>query len=56
MRLTTDYLTMEEKVMMVKSRVEATEAKSSRLRKDLIEVMDQANEVETKLKEIFLTN
>nr|POE83049.1 hypothetical protein CFP56_18538 [Quercus suber] len=51
MRLTTDYLTTEEKVMMANSRVEATEAKSSRLRKDLIEAMDQDKEIQsTKLK------
>lgn len=43
----------EEKVMMANSRAEATKAKSLRLRKDLIKVMDQVNEAKAKLKEVF---
>ena len=50
--LTTDYLLKEEKVVMVNSRAEATEAKSLRLRNDLIEAMSQKNKVETQLKEV----
>ena len=50
--LTTDYLLKEEKVMMVNSRAKATEAKSLRLRNDLIEAMSQKNKVETQLKEV----
>lgn len=37
---------------MVNSRAEATEAKSLRLRNDLIEAMSQKNKVETQLKEV----
>ena len=38
--LTIDYLTKEEKVMMANSRAEVAKVESSRLRKDLIELMD----------------
>lgn len=38
---------------MVNSRVEAVEAKGSRLKKDLAEAMDQASEAKAKLKDIF---
>lgn len=44
---------MEEKVAMANSRVEAVEAKGSRLKKDLAEAMDQASEAKAKLKDIF---
>ena len=37
---------------MVNSRAEAVEVESSKLRKDLIETMDQANEAKDKLKEV----
>ena len=50
--MTTDYLAMKEKVVMVNSRVEAVEVESSKLRKDLIETMDWANEAKDKLKEV----
>ena len=40
LRLTTDYLSMEEKVEMANSRAEVAKVESSRLRKDLIELMD----------------
>jgi len=42
LRLTTDYLHTKEKVVVANSKVESIEAKSSRLRKDLIEAMDEA--------------
>lgn len=51
--LTIDYLTKEEKVMMANSRAEVAKVESSRLRKDLIELMDQANEAKAKMKEVF---
>ena len=50
--MTTDYLAMKEKVVMVNSRAEAVEVESSKLRKDLIETMDWANEAKDKLKEV----
>lgn len=50
--MTTDYLAMKEKVVMVKSRAEVVEVESSKLRKDLIETMDRANEAKDKLKEV----
>ena len=37
------YLTHEEKVILANSKVEPLEAKSSRLRKDLISVMEERN-------------
>ena len=49
--MTTDYLAMKEKVVMVKSRAEVVEVESSKLRKDLIKTMDRANEAKDKLKE-----
>ena len=39
--ITIEYLTNEEKVVMADSKVEVLEAKSSKLRKDLILVMDE---------------
>nr|POE83900.1 hypothetical protein CFP56_10541 [Quercus suber] len=42
LRLMTDYLSIKEKVVVTQSKVESTEAESSRLRKDLVEAMDQA--------------
>ena len=51
--ITTKYLTSEEKVVMVDSKVEALEAESSKLRKDLINAMEEGNIVKEKVK--FLT-
>lgn len=39
--------------MMANSRAEVAKVESSRLRKDLIELMDQANEAKAKMKEVF---
>ena len=50
--MTTNYLTMKERVVIASSRVEATETESSRLRKDMIKAMDQANKAKAKLKEL----
>ena len=50
MCLTTDYLSREEKVVVANSN--SVEVESSRLRKDLIEVMDQATKAKKKVKEL----
>lgn len=50
--MTTNYLTTKERVVIASLRVEATETESSRLRKDLIKAMDQANKAKAKLKEV----
>ena len=50
--MTSNYLTTEERVVIASSRAEATETESSRLRKDLIKAMDQANKAKAKLKEV----
>ena len=50
--MTTDYLAIEEKLVMANSRAEATKAESLKLRKDLIEEMREANDTKTKLKEV----
>nr|POF26876.1 hypothetical protein CFP56_45610 [Quercus suber] len=47
----TDYLATE-KLVMANSRAEAKKAESSKLRKDLIEAMGEANDAKTKLKEV----
>ena len=43
--MTTDYLTTEEKLVMANSRAEPKKAKSSKLRKDLIEAMEVFDEL-----------
>lgn len=52
MCLTTDYLSNEEKVIIANSKVESIEAKSSKLRKDLIKAMDETNKAKEKIKEL----
>ena len=52
MLLTTDYLSNEEKVVMANSKNKFVEAESSKLRKDLIEAMDETNKVKMKIKEL----
>ena len=47
-----DYLGSKEKVVVANSKVDLVEAKSSRLRKDLIEAMDQATKAKEKVKEL----
>ena len=49
--MTTHYLTNEEKVVVANSKVDSVEAESSRLRKDLIEAMNQVTKAKEKLKE-----
>ena len=43
--ISTKYLTNKEKVVMAGSKVEALEGDSSRLRKDLIVIMDGGNKI-----------
>ncbi|KAL0010998.1 hypothetical protein SO802_006106 [Lithocarpus litseifolius] len=47
---TNEYLANEESVVLATSKVKAVEAKSLKLRKDLISLMDEANVVKGKLK------
>ena len=50
--LQTDYLNSEEKVVVANSKVDSIEAESSKLRKDLIEAMDQSTKAKEKMKEL----
>ena len=52
LRLTTDYLSTEEKVVAANSKVESVEAESSKLSKDLIEAMDEPTKEKGKIKEL----
>lgn len=52
MRLTTYYLSSEEKLVVANSKVDFVEAESSKLRKDLIKAMDQATKANEKVKEL----
>ena len=52
MHLTTDYLSSEEKVAVANPKVDLVEAESSKLRKDLIEAIDQAVKAKEKVKEL----
>ena len=47
-----DYLSSEEKVVVANSKVDSIEAKSLKLRKDLIEAMDQVTKAKEKVKEL----
>ena len=47
-----DYLSIEEKVVIAQSKAEFAEAESSRLRKDLVEAMDQAMKSKEKADEL----
>ena len=48
----TNYLNSEEKVVMANSKIDSIEATSLKLRKDLIEVMDQSINDKEKVKEL----
>lgn len=50
--MTTYYLSSEKKVVVANSKVDSVEAESSKLRKDLIEAMDQATKAKEKVKEL----
>ena len=45
LHITLEYLTYEAKIALAVSRVEALEAENSKLKKDLIFVMDEANTI-----------
>ena len=47
-----DYLNSEEKVVAANSKVDSIEAESLKLRKDLIEAMDQSTKVKENVKEL----
>ena len=47
-----DYLSIEEKVVVAQSKAKSVEAKSSHLRKDLVEAMDQAVKSKEKVGEL----
>ena len=50
--LTTDYLGIEERVVVVNSKLETIEVESLKLRKDLIKAMDEVNRAKEKIKEL----
>jgi len=50
LHITSEYLTQEAKVEFVMSRMEALEAKNSKLKKDLIVTIDEANTIKEKAK------
>ena len=52
MRLTIDYLSNGEKVVVTNSKIEFVKTKSSKLRKDLIEAMDETNKAKEKIREL----
>ena len=52
LHLTTDYLSNKEKVVVANSKVESAEAESSKLRKDLIEAMEQATKAKEKVRKL----
>ena len=52
LHLTFEFLTHEVKITSAMSRVEALEAKNSKLKKDLIATMDEANTVKEKAKSL----
>lgn len=51
LHLMTDYLSSEEKVVVANSKVDSVKVESSRLRKDLIEALDQSIKAKEKVKE-----
>lgn len=52
LHITSEYLTQEAKITSVMSRVEALEVENSKLKKDLIAAMDEANFVKEKVKSL----
>ena len=50
LHLTSEYLTHKTKIASVVSKLEALEAENSKLKKDLIVTMDEANTVKKKAK------
>ena len=52
LHITSEYLTQEAKITSAMSRVEALEVENSKLKKDLIAAMDEANFVKEKVKSL----
>ena len=50
LHIISEYFTQETKVASAVSKVEALEAKNSKLKKDLIAAMDEANTMKGKIK------
>ena len=50
LHITAEYLTQKAKVASVKSKMEVLEAENSKLKKDLIIAMDEANSLKEKIK------
>lgn len=50
--MTTDYLNNEKKVVVANSKADSIKAESSKLRKDLIEAMNQSTKAKEKVKEL----
>ena len=50
--MTIDYLSSEKKVVVANSKIDSIEAESLKLRKDLIEAMDQVTKAKEKVKEL----
>ena len=50
LHLTSEYLTHKAKIALAVSRMEALEVENSKLKKDLIAVMDEANSIKEKAK------
>ena len=49
----TDYLNVEEKVVMATSKAESIEVEFSQLKKDLIVAMNKRNDANRKIKELI---
>ena len=52
LHITSEYLTQEAKVASAISKVEALKAENSKLKKDLLTAMDEANTLKEKIKVI----
>ena len=50
LHITLEYLTQEAKVVSAVSRLEVSKAENSKLKKDLIVAMDEANTIKEKVK------
>ena len=53
MCITTNFLSTEEKTVVANSKLEFVEAKSLKLRKDMIVAMDETNKVNEKIRELI---
>ena len=50
--MTTEYLNMEEKVVVANSKMESVEVECSKLRKDLIATKNETNDANQKIREL----